>query len=683
MALENTVAKYTVQIVQDGTAAPAVAEFNALRASAQGAAEGTRTATSGLRELRESSMVAREGMRGLNEALILSGGSAFPELTRAVLLSRDAMMLTRTAAMLTGASLGEIIIPIAALVSGVWSGAAAWQAYKAAQVDAASNKDFADQTKMLIGDLDQLLNKLQAAGSITPDFANNLRDKLSKSSPRGNTDTYQFDPGLTLPGMGMLTGGVSATGNGADQTVPEVQAAIRAQQQEQMQGLVGIQKLEQQIHAAELQGIENERTKAKAELDQRLADIQKFAKEAGPAYTLSQQGADANEAGNIYNQKIGQLDAQDKKVQQAKSDADTIKQIDEDLLSYEQQLGGKQKMSADDVWNFVTAKADEARKSGTMSEEAFTQFLIAQDKIRVAGDAEAAKSREEALKELQTLENKVTLDNLTGEARKQEAIKQATAAMITQITEVGKAAGLTDAQIQKLITDAKSGQQVQAQAVDAGKNIKDIGEMADKAGAQFSSGFAGAFVSFVDGTKTAKQAFGEFAASFLEQIAQMIIQQELLNLIGKSGTSGVAGSGSGLLGSLFGTLATGGVRFAADGMAGMISQPTYFPRFNVVGGEAGTEMAAILARPTFRSIGGIDAIVGNAGSNRLAMMNADDLENRGGGAGGHIHIQIDHTPETQARIISQAIDGAEVRVTKNMSRNTPLRQSVKAATQTT
>jgi hypothetical protein len=45
-----------------------------------------------------------------------------------------------------------------------------------------------------------------------------------------------------------------------------------------------------------------------------------------------------------------------------------------------------------------------------------------------------------------------------------------------------------------------------------------------------------------------------------------------------------------------------------------------------------------------------------------------------------LHIQIDHTPETQAKIINQSIAGAVVQVGKEMKRNSAISQGVKQLT---
>lgn len=62
----------------------------------------------------------------------------------------------------------------------------------------------------------------------------------------------------------------------------------------------------------------------------------------------------------------------------------------------------------------------------------------------------------------------------------------------------------------------------------------------DQLAEDFASGFTQAFNSFIDGTKSAADAFRQFAADFLRQIANMIIQQLIFNAI-RGFMGGVAG----------------------------------------------------------------------------------------------------------------------------------------------
>lgn len=207
---------------------------------------------------------------------------------------------------------------------------------------------------------------------------------------------------------------------------------------------------------------------------------------------------------------------------------------------------------------------------------------------------------------------------------------------------------------------------------DIKSQMTDMEKLGQRTVGMFAGGFSQAFVDFASGAKSAKEAFTDFARSFLSQIAQMIMEQLILNAI-----SGILGGGK--------AAASGGVfpqMMAAGGMAGVseVSRATYFPKFNVVAGEAGREMLTVLARPRMMEIGGMQAVVGNAGSNRLAITSADELASRGGGAGGVLDIRVTLGPELRAEIVNQAVRGAQVRVAQDMREDSPISRGVKGLT---
>lgn len=207
---------------------------------------------------------------------------------------------------------------------------------------------------------------------------------------------------------------------------------------------------------------------------------------------------------------------------------------------------------------------------------------------------------------------------------------------------------------------------------DIKQRLTEVQQIQKQAAESFASGFSSAFVSFLDGTKSAKEAFTDFARSFLSQIAQMILQQLILNAI-KSTSWG---------GKLF--AAEGGMfprMMAAGGMQGVsdVSSPTYFPRFNVVAGEAGREMMTVLARPRMMEVGGMQAVVGSAQGQQLAITNAADLAGRGG-AGGTIVIQVQGTPDFEARVVQNSVKGAVVQVAQDMRQDSPISRGVKGLT---
>ncbi len=193
------------------------------------------------------------------------------------------------------------------------------------------------------------------------------------------------------------------------------------------------------------------------------------------------------------------------------------------------------------------------------------------------------------------------------------------------------------------------------------------------AAAEFSSGLATAIVDFASGAKSAKQAFSEFATSFLTDIAKMIIEMEIMKVL-----KTVLSFGGG--GAAVSAQAFGGVTLAANGLTGVrdVSSPTYFPKFNVLAGEAGREMMTVLARPRFMEVGGLQAVVGNAGSSRLAITNADQLAGSGGG-GGKIHVHLTMDQGLRADIVKEAVDGSMITVTREVQRPGRLRDAMRKA----
>jgi hypothetical protein len=88
-----------------------------------------------------------------------------------------------------------------------------------------------------------------------------------------------------------------------------------------------------------------------------------------------------------------------------------------------------------------------------------------------------------------------------------------------------------------------------------------------------------AFMGLIDGSKSAKQAFGEMALSILKAIAQMIVEMLVLKLIQSTmGMFGVPMASGGVMPAAAGgviPLASGGVMDRSLGVQGVVKQPTY------------------------------------------------------------------------------------------------------------
>jgi lambda family phage tail tape measure protein len=144
-------------------------------------------------------------------------------------------------------------------------------------------------------------------------------------------------------------------------------------------------------------------------------------------------------------------------------------------------------------------------------------------------------------------------------------------------------------------------QVIQENSIRAAEEFENTwGQSADSMRQSFASGMTDGLFEFIDGTKSAEQAFSQFAASFLKNIAQMIIQQQILNVV-KRVSGGWGGAAGAVTASANGNIiANGEVQAFANG--GVVDSPTLFPMKSGVGlmGEAGPE--AIVPLPDGRRI---------------------------------------------------------------------------------
>ena len=135
-------------------------------------------------------------------------------------------------------------------------------------------------------------------------------------------------------------------------------------------------------------------------------------------------------------------------------------------------------------------------------------------------------------------------------------------------------------------------------AEEAEKIQKKMEEVAIKINESLSSGMTDALMDWIEGTKSAKEAFIDFARTFLIQIAKMIAQQAILNAMKQFGGSSAGGIG-GMIAGLFGAdggVAQGGIDFKPFATGGTVTKPT----IGLVGEGAYNE--AIVPLPDGRSI---------------------------------------------------------------------------------
>ncbi len=252
-----------------------------------------------------------------------------------------------------------------------------------------------------------------------------------------------------------------------------------------------------------------------------------------------------------------------------------------------------------------------------------------------------------------------------------------------RLCDLGEPTAALDAEREKTMARINAALEVQKFLVtDLGQELQKVGQQAVT---QFGSGLSKAFGQVIQGTKDAKTAFMEFGRTFLDQISQMIMQALILAAIKAAldGTKlgGILFPGKAAEGTLTPRLAAAG---ALNGVQ-TVSTATWFPAFNTIAGEAGTEVLAVLSRPRLMDLGGLATYVGQVQGHDLAMTDARELQSAIGSrqsaiAGGRIEIAITMSPEVEARVLRNSVEQAVVEINTALSTDSPTSAAVKSLT---
>ena len=498
------------------------------------------------------------------------------------------------------------------------------------------------------GNIESELNDLLAQGKLTPAQHAALGDKLA--SGFAPTQSLRFTERVTalgpefsqykgpdleaaqaainavLPELNKVLAGANATGPEAKQTVSP---SGQAQLEEREAALGKIKTLTDQINDATLQGLDREDAKALQTFQKRASEIDVLAHKAqlsdAERVRLQAQNFDAltAEQDKIATQRAAQAqrEADAARLEIARATHEKLRVFEEGLsisaIGY-----GKDRTRAADYEYAERLRAYDALKAGGELDE--TEYT------RLAEDASLKRQRifaEEAQKRLEYLQTH----------------KTGFAALEGDLTKLGDAAEV-----------------------------------------QFSARLSNALV---EGFRNGHIELQKFASDFFAFIAQAILQALILRAVqstiggffgggGISGSAGVDSAG----GSLAGAAANGTVRYAANGLS-TVSTPTFFPRHNVIAGEAGPEVLAVLSKPRTVRVGSRYAAEGMVNGQPVALV-PGGVSGLGGGAGGQITIQISHTPEVQARIEQNSIQGAVLQITRDLGKDTPIANATRRLTQT-
>ena len=391
-----------------------------------------------------------------------------------------------------------------------------------------------------------------------------------------------------------------------------------------------IDKLKRQLKS-DLDGLDSELNNV---LDQMIALRQKPGSENKPS------GFDSGAETEVEESEYLRSSTDDAK-KAADSLAKIIRKFEADLADKSADSLFERQVAIEESYNEIFAKIDKLSKVETIpTADVERARELAAQLIQVRKEQEAIKYNQEQLAET---EREITRITQARAAEIQLIEAERSAGMLSNLEAQQEINEVTDRYRQQLIdtvTAAREFAQVLGDTAAVAKfdamllGLKNVQKQllitAQQVDQTFASSLVNAFDSFIQGTQSAGAAFRQFAADFLRQIAQMILQQIILNALQNSGFGGAVASAfptnhtGGVVGYSSGSkvvnpmVFAGAVRYHSGGIAGL--KPNEVPSILERGEEVLTKND-----PRHRDNGGMDGS-GEGGTQGVQIVNSIDSE---------------------------------------------------------
>ena len=289
---------FTVNAETGGAAGQLTEFFAAANTQMASVGKSGEVASASLRQLRETSMLARDGFQGLEGTLLLVGGTHFPMLATGVMTARSALLTLRSAAILTGASLATLLLPITLIGGAVAAGALLWRSYGSETKAAAdAQKEEMESLSKLPALLGQV-NTLMQSRRMSAAAANEYADYLTGQKKLYRLPSGEITPQATqeVPGeRGHWEGGgipgappawtpptgpsqaplPEATGKERQDWVTKQLAGEQGLGDARLESVVKLKELEDQTRAASFDGLRKEEEEIHRRYEQEREEITK------------------------------------------------------------------------------------------------------------------------------------------------------------------------------------------------------------------------------------------------------------------------------------------------------------------------------------------------------------------------------------------------------------------------
>jgi hypothetical protein len=433
-----------IKIVVTAETAEAAAKLEAFMngtgSGLKGLASGAASAGGELKTLRETAMATHEGFRTMESGVLLLGGTRFPALSMGIMGVTEAMRGLRSVALLTGASLATVALPLAAVAAVVAGGMFAWSEYSGAEAKAAEESKKLEESLAKIPAILERINNLQKAGRLGPDAAAeytaglNGKRKLYRQSDgqltATPTESYSVDDysgsygggGLSVP---MKSGSHQVTKDLPQATPAEVQAWTEKQlggqggmNDAQVEAVAKLSDLEKKAHEENLEGLEKEKESIREKFALQRDEMQKQIAIAGTALTDKQSQAaqaalDENRLAEIKAlaaaQQKADEEAQKRQEEAARRQAEAMakaetekrklvetqdKEMNNALEAYANATSEKSKSYWDQVYSAKYNNAKSELDRELISQDEFDKKVSDAQKEHLAGNNEVTKELE-------------------------------------------------------------------------------------------------------------------------------------------------------------------------------------------------------------------------------------------------------------------------------------------------
>ena len=492
-------------------------------------------ANTGLGQLRQGNILLRSGMMELNTVMSLTAGTRLPQLGMGVMALRSTLLMVRASAQLLKLSVGEILIPLAAVGAVVGAAAYVWRSFSSAQEEAArKNKEFADSLKEIPVVLERI-QMLTKSGLLSPAAAAELADYLSGRKKLYRTAAGEVTPQAESLGLGMINTGVTMPSTfGAmplkytgtvrtpnvelelKEVIEYVQSQSAFMYTAQAQARASLTEFGLKAQRQKLEGIEKEKAEVIARFDAESEKIDLLLKQEGPLAT----------AGEVKKANQARLDLASALQKEL---ADIDKKAAEDAVKCDREALAM--IEADQKAQFEAEKL--------RHQEAMAQFEI--DRARIQNVIEALRGNPFLSEQEKAAQSAAFMQKLMQANESHIGALQSTAAQTTdaaaaleaqkQITQLMR----EQAALQnELLKDQATGTfwgtyrmnlaQLKTQWADVSASLATGSFQIMQQGI---NGLSGALTSIIMGTQSAAQAFAQFGVSLLTSFISMIIEAML------------------------------------------------------------------------------------------------------------------------------------------------------------